>query len=94
MLATGVKGCLCPAKGGEGAMFRRWSGWTYQRLINGLVASRGQRGAQAIEYVAVCALVVLLLTGIMSAFEGEAGKGIGTAVLEKIKGWFTQWGNN
>ncbi|MBO8165503.1 MAG: hypothetical protein H0Z34_17640 [Brevibacillus sp.] len=74
-------------------MFPHWCMGLSQRLAKGLIASTNQRGAQAIEYVAVCALVVLLLTGIMSAFEGEAGKGIGTAVVEKIKGWFTQWGS-
>ncbi|UFJ40799.1 hypothetical protein LOK74_22865 [Brevibacillus humidisoli] len=74
-------------------MVHKWREWLNHRTANALVSLKDQKGAQAIEYVAVCALVVLLLTGIMSAFEGEGGKEIGTAVLEKIKGWFTQWGN-
>ncbi|WP_126424951.1 TadE/TadG family type IV pilus assembly protein [Brevibacillus marinus] len=62
------------------------------RLCSVRTLLRNQRGAQAIEYVAVCALVVLLLTGIMSVIQDGGGEEIGSAVLEKIKGWFTQWG--
>lgn len=57
-----------------------------------LALLRNQSGAQAIEYVAVCALVVLLLTGIMAVIQDGGGEEIGTAVLEKIKEWFTMWG--
>ncbi|RXT07830.1 hypothetical protein [Ammoniphilus sp. CFH 90114] len=50
---------------------------------------RNERGAQAIEYVAVAALVVALLGTIITMIQGD--NSIATAVLNKLRGFVNQW---
>lgn len=46
--------------------------------------TKNEKGAQAIEYVGVAAVVVVLIIALMSLF-GKEGGGIAEALVDKIK---------
>ena len=74
-------------------MVRKWSRLIYIKARFGVEALRNQKGAQAIEYVAVCAMVVVLLGAIIGAMN-SGSKDIGKVVVEKLKGWFESFGGD
>jgi Flp pilus assembly pilin Flp len=71
-------------------MIRKISSHLYVRVSYALEAAKNQRGAQAIEYVAVAGIIVALLLAIKTAMDGEDDN-IAKEVVNKIKGWFTGW---
>lgn len=48
-------------------------------------AVKNERGAQAIEYVGLAALVVVLLLAIMGFIQGSGGDSIGRKMIDKLK---------
>jgi|HigsolmetaAR203D_1030402.scaffolds.fasta_scaffold109349_1 Flp pilus assembly pilin Flp len=47
---------------------------------------RNQRGAQAIEYIGVAALVVVMILALIKMF-GSEGDGIAKKIVDKLKGF-------
>lgn len=71
-------------------MIRKLGSHMYVKVAYALDAVKNQRGAQAIEYVAVAGIIVALLVAIQAALSGKQGS-IATKVVEKLEKWLTQW---
>jgi Flp pilus assembly pilin Flp len=71
-------------------MIRKLGSHVYVKVAYALDAVKNQRGAQAIEYVAVAGIIVALLLAIKTAMTGEKDA-IAGDVVKKLKEWLTNW---
>ncbi len=72
-------------KGGE-LLLRKASISLYCNAGRLLRYARNQRGAQAIEYIGVAALVIVLILALIKLF-GSEGDGIAKKLVDKLKGF-------
>lgn len=67
-------------------MVKKTSIQLYCKANSILAHLRNQKGAQAIEYIGVAALVVVMILALMKLF-GSEGDGIAKKIVDKLKGF-------
>jgi hypothetical protein len=52
---------------------------------------RREKGAETIEWIALAAVILVLLLSIMAVFS-EQGRAVGEAIIAKLLEWIGRWG--